>query len=259
MKLAYEAYDAAGKEVRATIDAADTEAATATLRERGLFVTSIGAVDRARPDGQPTGRAANAPRGSWRPAGMTGRLKSVAMFTRQLYVLVSTGTPVTEALYALERQTKDARFVPVLADLRRRVEEGASLSEALRAHPGWFDTIYTSLVAAGETGGKFEPILNRLSALVRKQLQTRQTIMGALTYPVLLLGVSAVVLLLLLTFVLPRFAGLFETLDVPLPPTTAALMWLSDALRGYWWLFGAAIIGGVVALLPADRGREGDP
>lgn len=254
MKLTYEAYDVAGKAVRDTIDASTPEAATEALRDRGLFVTSI---ETAR--NNPSGDAAPARKPGWRPTGATGRLKSVAMFTRQLYVLVSTGTPLTESLYALERQTRDPGFVTVIADLRRRVEEGATLSEALRHHRGWFDTIYVSLVAAGETGGKFEPILNRLSSLVRKQLQTRQTILGAMTYPVLLLGVSGVVLLLMLMFVLPRFAGLFETLDVPLPPTTAALMWISNALQHYWWLIGGSVIGAGVGLfyyLKTDGGKR---
>jgi type II secretory pathway component PulF len=120
------------------------------------------------------------------------------------------------------------------------VEEGASLSAAMEQFPQYFDPICRSLISAGESSGKLEPMLDRLAKLVRKQLQIRNAITGAMVYPTLLIFIAIGVMVVMLTFVLPRFAGLFATLDTPLPPTTKLVMWMSDAVRGYWW---AILIG----------------
>lgn len=239
MKLAYQAFDKAGKAVSDTIDAATTEEATDQLRRRGLFVTSVNAADLGAPaDAKPT---------MVRPARRMGcgrRLKNLAVFTRQLYVLLSTGTPMVETLGALERQCKDPLWRVVVADLRRRVEEGSSLSEAMAADPASFDQVFRSLVASGESGGKFDVMLDRLSQLTRKQLQTRSAVIGSLVYPSLLLVVSGGVLVLMLTFVLPRFGDLFKTMDLTLPPTTKVIMMISDVLCDYWsaLILAAAVV-----------------
>lgn len=233
MKLAYQAYDRAGKVVRDTIDASTTGEATEQLRRQGLFVTEIRDAERA--DREKKGLKT-------RRFGTGSRLKNLAMFTRQLYVLSSTGTRVTEALGALERQTRDAGWKKVIADLRKHVEEGEPISQAMAEHPECFDEVYRSLVSAGESGGKLSPMLDRLSQLVTKQLKTRSILIGSMVYPALLLVVAGTVLIAMLTFVLPRFTVLFKTLDMELPPTTQLMMFLSDAVRGYWWaiLIGAA-------------------
>src|SRR6185295_5606222 len=133
--------------------------------------------------------------------------------------------------------------------LREKVEEGASLSMAMEAYPDQFDSICRSLVAAGEQGGRLNQMLDRLATLVRKQLQVRSSIVGAMVYPALLFVIATTVLIVMLTFVLPRFAGLFLTMDVPLPPTTKFLMVVSDILIHYWW----AIIIGIVAVFFGTR------
>jgi len=164
------------------------------------------------------------------------RLKNLAMFTRQLQVLVATGTPLVQSLAALERQSQEPSWKSLIGDVRRRVEEGSTLSEALQVHPRCFDTVYRSLIAAGETGGNLEQMLSRLAALTRQQLRVRSSVLGTLTYPCLLVLVAIGVLGLMVGFILPRFAGLYETLDAPLPASTKALMWISEMVRSYWWI-----------------------
>lgn len=247
MKLRYQAYDASGRSVADVIDAPNPEEATDLLRRQGLFVTTLttGGGPRVVEHAQR------------RHVKSTRKLKHLAIFTRQLYVLATTGTPLVEALGALQRQAKDPSWSKVIGDLRQRVEEGAALSEAMAAHPDCFDVIYRSLVAAGETGGKFEPILDRLSRLVQKQVHARGTLIGALMYPSLLLFVASSVLVLMMAFVLPRFAGLFDTLDVPLPPTTQGLLYISDAIRGYWWAFIGGFVGLVLLVWLWSRTQQG--
>src|SRR5438270_11144909 len=112
-------------------------------------------------------------------------------------------------------------------------------------YPHDFNAVCRRLVAAGESGGNLDVMLDRLAGLTKRQMQTRGAIVGAMVYPALLIVVSMFVLVLLLTFVLPRFTELFKTLDTPLPPTTKMLMCLSDLMRSYWWTL-PAVIGGVV-------------
>ena len=106
----------------------------------------------------------------------------------------------------------------------------------MRAQPGVFDSVCRSLVCAGETSGQIVKMLDRLAMMTRKQLHLRNSIRGAMVYPMVLLVIGVVVINLMLLFVLPRFAGLFKTLDTPLPPTTKMLMNISEILQGYWWL-----------------------
>src|SRR3712207_2673500 len=110
-----------------------------------------------------------------------------------------------------------------------------------------FDAVARSLISAGESGGGFDVMLDRLAVLSRKQLQVRTAIVGAMIYPALLILVAIGVLALMLLFVLPRFAGLFETLDVELPPMTKMLMACSDGLRAYWWAIPFVVGGAAFA------------
>lgn len=233
MRLAYQAIDSAGGAIKDFLEAASVEEATDLLRERGLFVTEIKPQD-----------AAAAPRASKAKGSKTAKVRAIAMFSRQLQVMVGTGTPLADALLALERQTRDPSFCVVLASIRQDVEEGLGLSEAMTRHPGYFDQVYRNVIAAGESSGTLDTMLDRMAKLTKKQAQTRSQVMGAMVYPAVLILISIIVMVIMLTLVLPRFSGLFGSLDVPLPPTTAALMWASGILRAYWWVMLIVLAGG---------------
>lgn len=243
MKLAYEAFDVAGKQSHGTIESSSIFDATESLRRQGLFVANIGEAGAASTmrTGQPSGGKAKLRMGTGR------KLKNLAMFTRQLSVLVASGTALVDALSALERQSKDLVWRQIVASLRMKVEEGTPLSEAMASYPHIFDAVARSLIAAGEAGGIFDIMLDRLAVLTKKSLHVRQAVVGALIYPTLLIFISINVLCLMLLFVLPRFTGLFESLDTPLPSTTQMLVHISDALRAYWWALllsiGATVVG----------------
>ncbi len=238
MKLAYEAYDRAGKRVRDVVEAVNANEATEKLRKEGMYITTIRAAGQGETPVELTGRKI--------PAGK--RLKHIVMFARQLQVLVSTGTPLVEAIAAVERQVDDMYWRGVLEALRTRVEEGAGLADAMAEHQNYFDPITRSLVAAGESAGKLPEMLGRVATITRKAAFVRTSVIGAMVYPVLLITVAMGVLVMLLMFVLPRFAVLFEELDAPLPPTTALLMGLSDFLLAFWWTLPIAVVGGVIGL-----------
>jgi type II secretory pathway component PulF len=237
VKLAYLAFDRTGRKISDTIEADSADAAAESLRRKGLYVAQIAASSAAAGGG---GRA------SWLGAGR--RLKQTALFTRQLSVLVSSGTPLAETLGALQRQAGPGRWGDALAAVRTRVEQGEPLSEAMAQHGEYFDAIYCNLIAAGESSGNILPILDRLANLKQTQLRVRNAIIGAMVYPCLLALIATAVLALLLVFVVPRFAVLFETLDVPLPGTTLALLAIGDGVRRYWWVLLAAAVAAAALL-----------
>jgi len=255
MKLAYEAMDDSGAMVRDVIESASIEEASDSLRARGLFVTEI--IESAK--GKSSRKPAT-PGVSLKIGGSTKRLRQVAMFSRQLQMLVATGTPIADAMAALQRQTREVAFEAVIGDMRQHVEQGAALSEAMSLHPQYFDQVYRNVVVAGESAGALDTMLDRLAMLTRKQAQIRNQVLGAMVYPAVLVSISLGVLVIMLMLVMPRFAGLFESLDVPLPATTEALMWASGFLRSYWWavllVLGAALGGGMNwARTPAGKAR----
>ncbi len=248
MKLAYHAFDKAGRAFTDVIDAADRNDAAEKLRRQGLFVARITPTDELDTE-TPVRRG----------GGRGSKLKNLAIFTRQFYVLVSTGTPITQALHSLSKQMKDPSWAVVVKDVCDTVEQGETLSNAMADHPDYFDAIYCSLVAAGESSGKLPAMLDRLASLTRQQLHVRNTVRGAMVYPILLVSVSVGVLMLMLLVVLPRFTELFDSLDVPLPPTTVMLVALSDLLRAFWWAVLIGVVGGVLGLrswLRTEQGRH---
>lgn len=248
MKLTYTAYDELGKLSTGMIEAADVSAGTDTLRRKGLYIADIRQANAtvSKDAGQHKRRLSK-----------RAKAQNLALFTRQLYVLVSSGMQLLGALQALERQAAPGPWRDIVRHLRARVEEGASLSEAMEDWPDCFDSIYCSLVAAGESSGCIHEMLNRLAVLKQKQLKTRNTVIGALIYPIMLIVLAGAIFSMLLIFVVPRFAALFQTLDVPLPSSTVMLVNVSNLLRDYWWLLLLLLTGsvaGVVAYLRTPRG-----
>jgi type IV pilus assembly protein PilC len=255
MKLTYTAYDRAGRKLAETLDAVSLEEGAESLRKQGLFVVEI-AEDAKASVTRPTVRILpKAP--SW---GGRKRLKHVSGLARQMSVLVSTGTPLIEALASMERQAQvGSDWQIALADIRRRVEEGTSFSKALQPHAQHFDAVARSLIAAGEEGGRLSTMLDRLARLTRQQVKIRGQINGALIYPSLLIVISIGVVAVMLGFVMPRFEGMFASLGAKLPPTTRVLLDSSAWFRGHWyWVVGAVLASGVSGWIwsQTDAGRR---
>lgn len=245
MKLSFQAYDRSGRTVTGNVEAASPEDARTKLRQKGMFVTEL------------TSGAEAVARTKFTLPSLK-RLKGMSVLARQLSLLISTGTPLVEAMKAVERQMRDARWKSAVGDIRSRVEDGAPLSEALSAHPTLFSPVSCSLVRAGETGGGLEHMLDRMAKLARQQEKITSAVLGSLLYPAVLTFISIVVLVLMLTFVLPRFTSMFDALDAPLPATTKMLLVIGESLRRYWWAVPPAVLGaglGAFKLMTSPRGR----
>jgi type II secretory pathway component PulF len=243
MKIRYQAVDKSGMSVTAVIEAVSQEAAVEQLRQEGLFPTEI--------------TEASGPVKAAHRRKPKARLKNLANFSRHLQILISSGTPLTEALIIVERQTTEPGWRDCIAQVRQRVEGGEALSVALGTRPDYFDGVCRNLVAAGEASGELPAMLDRLATLTRRQAKLRSTMIGAMVYPLLLCCVGISVMLTLFLFVLPRFGELFKTLDVPLPPTTTMLMSTGAFMTKYWWLLGGLSIAAFFALRTWARTEKG--
>ncbi len=250
MKFSYEAYSKTGTAKSGTIEAGSKEEATDQLRKKGLFVTTL-------TEGGARGGTAGSKGKKKKKGSSKIGVRVVAEFARELSVLISTGTPLIDSISSIERQSSNETWSKILKDVRLRLEEGDSLTASLESHPEVFDAVFRSLVAAGESSGHLDSMLQRIAILTRKQAQIRSSLLGAMVYPFLLIGVAIVVIGLLIGVVLPRFAGMFETLDTKLPASTAFLMTISNFVRSYWWGVIPASIIGIVMLIRWVRSERG--
>lgn len=215
-----------GERVRGERRAPSVEDAVAALRRERILVTAIEPVERRGPAADWLGRSGAVP------------ARSLAVFTRQFAVMIDAGLPLVQCLDALGKQEEDGRFAAAIRAVRSDVEDGSTLADALRAHPRSFDRLYTSMVAAGEAGGVLDTILERLAAHVEKQAALRGQLRSAMTYPLTVLSIAAVVVGVILWKVIPTFAALFEGLGAALPLPTRLVVAAGD-----WFAAGAPLLG----------------
>jgi type IV pilus assembly protein PilC len=174
--------------------------------------------------------------------------KEVIFFTSQLALMLEVGTPLTNSLAAMEKQTKNPAFKEVISALHRDIEEGQQLSDAMRRHPRVFNYVYTSMIKAGETGGFLKEILERLAEMQEKRLALIAQLRSTLTYPAILCLVGFLVVIFVLVGVLPKFTTFFAGKEKILPVSTRLLMVLSVSLRGYWWAYIVITLGLVIGV-----------
>ena len=205
--------DVSGQQVADTI-----KAAVAGLRNEQVRVTKIDAVK---------GRLRTAEkqrRGKKVPA------KNLAIFTRQFSVMIDAGLPLVQCLKILGEQESDKNFSRIILETRASVEGGSGLADAMRKHPGAFDPLFTNMMAAGEAGGILDTILTRLATYIEKNVKLRGQVKAAMTYPIAVITIAAIVVAAILWKVIPTFADLFAGLGAELPLPTRIVIALSNSL-----------------------------
>lgn len=135
--------------------------------------------------------------------------KELVIFTRQFATMIDAGLPLVQCLEILSGQGDNKLFNKILKDIKSYVEQGGTFSEALRKHPKVFDDLYVNLVAAGELGGILDTILNRLAVYIEKRVKLKRQVKSALVYPTAILFVAIIVIIVMLTWVIPAFRGMF--------------------------------------------------
>lgn len=207
----------------------------------------------ARPAPQsssPGARAAAPPR-----RGRKVKRELVTDFTIQLATLSEAGIPIVKALTILEGQTRPGPFKHVLAELAEDVSGGTPLSESMAKHSQCFDSLYSSMVRAGEAGGVLDRILQRLAVFREKAAAVRSKITGALIYPIVLTVVAIAVVSYVIVFVIPKFQEIFTSFNMGLPDITQFLLDVSEFVVGYWYIvFGLPVVLLLVHSLLMRRG-----
>ena len=172
-------------------------------------------------------------------------IKDKALFSRQFAVLVNAGVPIVRGLAVMGEQCTNPKLKKALSAISAEVQQGNNLSDSMRKHPECFDQLYVSMVEAGEVGGVLDEVLNRLAKLLEDMARLQNQIKSAMAYPVTV-GIFAVIAFLGMTiFLIPIFAGVFESIGAELPALTAFMVWLSGVLRSPLVLIPIGVIFGI--------------
>jgi general secretion pathway protein F len=249
----YKALTTAGRAVQGLREAESPKSLRAALRRDGVFLTEV--LGEKEQQAQQK-REVNVRR--W----VLGRVgaQDLAVATRQLAVLVNAGIPLVESLGALVEQVEHERLKRILSDVKQRVNEGASLADALGAHPRVFTTLFANMIRAGESSGALDVVLYRLAEFTESQARLRSKVLGTMAYPAAMLLIGSFIMGVLFTVVIPKVLRIFEDTEAVLPWNTRALVAVSGFVSTFWWAIGLALAGGVWGFLrwrktPAGRAR----
>jgi len=232
----YKGRTSSGEIVNGVIDAPNTDAAAEQLFSKGYTPVKIQAEEEIKPPGG----------SGWQ---IFDRVKDedLIVFSRQLATLITAGISFIRSLDTLSEQTKSRKLRKIIEEIRRDVERGSSFSDALTKFPKVFSTLYISMVKVGEEAGVLDDILGRLASLLEHDATTRARVKAATRYPVIVVISMAIAFLILTTFVVPKFASLYQSAKVELPFPTRVLIFLNKTIRSYWPLLLAAAAGVIFA------------
>src|SRR5215212_9292750 len=186
------------------------------------------------------------------------KLGDLVVFSRQLATMINAGLPIVRALFVLSEQTENPKLKEVVVELRKDVEDGSFLSQALEKHPKVFSRLYVEMVKAGEVGGMLDGVLLRVADQLERDQDLRRKVKSAMTYPVIVLIFAILAASIMLIFIVPVFAGLFEDLGGTLPLPTRICMLLSDILTSFWGILVYAAMGlGVYLFFRWKKSEQG--
>jgi type IV pilus assembly protein PilC len=241
----FKAMDVAGLPAKGEVDADSKQAVADQLRARGLIVLDIAA--------KHSSKEIN--------LELFQRIKAeeLTMLTRQLATMVSSGMSILRALYVLESQTENKKLQHVLVEVRKDVEAGLPLSDAMERHPKVFSRLFVAMTRAGETGGLLEASLMRVADQLEKEDALRRQIKSAMVYPGVVTTFALIVLFALVTFLVPVFAGIFKQFGGDLPTITKFTVAMSNIAKGFWWMIpvvGGGSFYGFKKWKSTEKGRE---
>ncbi len=212
--------------VTGKVAAENEEAVIKELRKRSLIVISIDEIKE--------GGLKNLSFGQNKVNG-----DDLVIFTRQLATMIEAGIPILQSLEALEEQATQPFFKGVISAVREDVAVGNSLSKAFGKHSNVFDTLFVSMVQAGETGGALNALLDRIAGYMEKTLKLKRKVKSAMVYPAVVVSMAIMITLLLLIKVVPTFKEIYDSLGQELPAMTQILINISQNVRsGFLWMIG---------------------
>jgi len=175
------------------------------------------------------------------PVFTRGRRRDVLFFTQELSTLLNAGIPVDRALSITGELTERPHFRFIVLDILRVLKGGKSLAESLATHPEYFSDLFINMVRAGEASGSLASVFERLSEFEKSRDELRNYIISSMIYPALLATVGLSSIVVLLTFVVPKFASVFEESHMKIPVPTLVMLEVSKVVTAYWWMAATAI------------------
>ncbi|MDZ7833074.1 MAG: type II secretion system F family protein [Desulfobacterales bacterium] len=233
IKYYYKAVDDSGQLVKGNLEAEEEKAVAARLHASGYIPVQI----------KPHGFLQR----GWR-LDFSGKLlpdfknvssKDILFFTQDLRALLEAGLPVDRALIMLHDTAENEKLKDIIQGVIKSVQGGNALSEAMSKYPKAFSSLYINMIKAGESGGILPEVLGRLGDFLENIQKVKDYVNSALIYPVFLLLVGGVSIIIMLTFVIPKFSVIFADMGQAIPLSTRVLLGLSDFVRSYWWVFTA--------------------
>lgn len=223
----------AGVSQAGEVTAATKEEAAVLLRRQNIVATSI------KPKSSGLGMEISIP-------GFGGKVKDkdIVVFTRQFATMIDAGLPIVQCLDILTKQTENKKLGTVIGKVREDLESGMTLTDAMKKHPKVFDDLYTNMVAAGETGGILDTILNRLAIYIEKAMKLKRKIKGAMIYPAVVVFVAVIVVAILMVYVVPILGKMFSELGGTLPLPTRMVLGMSN-FASSWWGGGLILLGAI--------------
>jgi general secretion pathway protein F len=232
----YRAFSTSGKEVSGHVEAPNPQGAQAKLKKQNLFIKELK---------EDTGKRDRDLFPFLSKLLYSIPRKDIGLFARQLATLLGAGIAINDALNDIIEQTNNKHLQKVVTEIKARVIEGKSLSEAVAEHSDIFPPIYENMIRIGEATGNYEAILGRLADVEDKNAELRGKAISSLIYPIIMFVLSIGVVFFLLTFVIPQITGIFANFDAPLPLPTKIVMWLSDVVTKTWPIQILTILGSI--------------
>jgi general secretion pathway protein F len=244
----YKGIDKTGKEVKGTVSAENLSPAKARVKAMGIMLIEISEQT-----------STSVKKNSGITFGSSVSIADLSLMTRQLATLLKAKIQVVEAFSALVDQTDNPNLKITLSEIRQKVNEGSSLAKALSDYPKIFDNVYINMVEAGETSGTLEVVLLKLADFTESQLQLKNKIKGAMTYPVVMMLAGGLMIGIIFVVVIPKITKIFVNMKKELPIQTKICIWVSNFLLHYWWAVIIGLIGLVVAsknYIKTENGRS---
>ncbi len=231
----FKAIDLTGGKARGEVEADSKQAVSDQLKQRGLIVLDIA-------DKHSSKNIEIAFLKSVKPT-------ELAIFARQLSTMISSGMSILRALYVLEEQTESKYLTETIVAVRKDVEAGLSLSDAMARHPKVFNPLFVAMTQAGETGGVLEDSLYRVADQLQKDAALRRQVKSAMIYPALVATFAIGVMMALVAFLVPVFEGVFKEFGGELPKLTQVSVFMSKVVTQYWWLMFLVTAGVIVTFI----------
>jgi len=227
--FSYRATNMEGAIVEGVIEAADEKAAIESLRNIGVIPLKVAA------PGEGMGKAF---------LSLKRSKGDILTFTTELSALLSAGLPLDRSLNIISEISESKEMKGIVQSILKSIREGHSFSEALQKHPRTFPKIYVNMIRAGEAGGVLDVVLDKLNEFLESSKELKEHIFSAMIYPSILIVTGGISVIVLLTYVLPKFSVIFSEMGASLPLPTAIVLGFSSFLQAYWWVMLLAVVSG---------------